>query len=44
MTDEITIGDYVLTGGDLPSLVIIDTVVRLIPGVIGKMESDLQQK
>ena len=39
VTDEITIGDYVLTGGDLPSLVIIDTIVRLIPGVIGKMES-----
>ena len=39
VTDEISIGDYVLTGGDLPSLVIIDTIVRLIPGVIGKMES-----
>jgi len=39
VTDEISIGDYVLTGGDLPSLVIIDTIVRLIPGVIGKIES-----
>ena len=39
VTDEISIGDYVLTGGDLPSLVIIDSIVRLIPGVIGKMES-----
>ncbi|MAJ43259.1 MAG: tRNA (guanosine(37)-N1)-methyltransferase TrmD [Candidatus Marinimicrobia bacterium] len=39
VTDEVSIGDYVLTGGDLPSLVIIDTIVRLIPGVIGKIES-----
>jgi tRNA (guanine37-N1)-methyltransferase len=39
VTNEISIGDYVLTGGDLPSLVIIDSIVRLIPGVIGKMES-----
>ena len=39
ITDEISIGDFVLTGGDLPSLVIIDTIVRLIPGVIGKIES-----
>jgi tRNA (guanine37-N1)-methyltransferase len=39
VTDEISIGDYVLTGGDLPSLVIIDSIVRLIPGVIGKIES-----
>ena len=31
---EISIGDYVLTGGELPALVLIDTVVRLIPGVI----------
>ena len=39
ITNEISIGDFVLTGGDLPSLVIIDTIVRLIPGVIGKIES-----
>lgn len=32
--DEISIGDYVLTGGELPAMVIIDAVVRLIPGVI----------
>jgi len=36
VTDEITIGDYVLTGGELPSIVVIDAVTRLIPGVLGK--------
>jgi len=35
VTDEISIGDYVLTGGELPALMIIDTVSRLIPGVLG---------
>jgi tRNA (guanine37-N1)-methyltransferase len=34
-TDEISIGDYVLTGGELAALVVIDTVARLIPGVLG---------
>ena len=34
-TDEISIGDYVLTGGELPALVVIDAVTRLIPGVLG---------
>jgi tRNA (guanine37-N1)-methyltransferase len=33
--DEITIGDYVLTGGELPAMVMVDAVVRLIPGVLG---------
>jgi tRNA (guanine37-N1)-methyltransferase len=37
--DEISIGDYVLTGGELPALVIIDSVIRLIPGVISDLES-----
>jgi tRNA (guanine37-N1)-methyltransferase len=32
--DELTIGDYVLTGGELPAMVVTDAVVRLIPGVI----------
>ncbi|HEX7402034.1 MAG TPA: tRNA (guanosine(37)-N1)-methyltransferase TrmD [candidate division Zixibacteria bacterium] len=36
---EISIGDYVLTGGEIPALVIIDAVVRLIPGVLGDFES-----
>ncbi|MDA8104796.1 MAG: tRNA (guanosine(37)-N1)-methyltransferase TrmD [Nitrospiraceae bacterium] len=37
--EEISIGDYVLTGGELPSLVIIDAVARLIPGVLGDSRS-----
>jgi tRNA (guanine37-N1)-methyltransferase len=37
--EEISIGDYVLTGGELPAMVIIDTVIRLLPGVLGKDES-----
>ena len=39
VTDEISIGDYVVTGGELPSMVILDSVVRLIPGVLGDEES-----
>ena len=35
VTDEVSIGDYVLTGGELPALLIIDAVSRLIPGVLG---------
>ena len=35
VTDEISIGDFVLTGGELPALIIIDAVSRLIPGVLG---------
>jgi tRNA (guanine37-N1)-methyltransferase len=38
-TDELSIGDYVLTGGELPALVVIDAVARLIPGVVGDAES-----
>ncbi|MFQ5855574.1 MAG: tRNA (guanosine(37)-N1)-methyltransferase TrmD [Anaerolineae bacterium] len=34
-TDEISIGDYVLTGGELPAMVIVDAVTRLLPGVLG---------
>lgn len=37
--DEISIGDYILTGGELPALVIIDAVTRLIPGVLGNNQS-----
>jgi tRNA (guanine37-N1)-methyltransferase len=37
--DEVSIGDYVLTGGELAAMVIVDTVVRLIPGVLGDEES-----
>lgn len=39
VTDEISIGDYVLTGGELPAMVVIDTVARLIPGVLNNEES-----
>lgn len=35
VTDEISVGDYVLTGGELPALLLIDAVSRLIPGVLG---------
>ena len=35
VTDEISIGDYVLTGGELPALMVIDALARLIPGVLG---------
>ena len=38
VTDAISIGDYVLTGGELPALVIIDAVTRLLPGVLGDPE------
>ena len=38
-TDAISIGDYVLTGGELPALVVIDAVARLIPGVLGDATS-----
>lgn len=37
--EEISIGDYVLTGGELPAMVMIDAVTRLLPGVLGKDES-----
>ncbi len=36
---ELSIGDFVLTGGEIPALVILDTVVRLIPGALGSLES-----
>jgi tRNA (guanine37-N1)-methyltransferase len=37
--DEISIGDYILTGGELPALVVLDAVARLVPGVLGSSES-----
>ena len=39
VTDEISIGDYVLSGGELPALVVIDAAVRLVPGVVGDASS-----
>lgn len=40
--EELSIGDYVLSGGELPALVVLEAVTRLIPGVIGKEESHEQ--
>ncbi|MBF0342665.1 MAG: tRNA (guanosine(37)-N1)-methyltransferase TrmD [Nitrospirae bacterium] len=42
VNEEISIGDYVLTGGELPALVIIDSIVRLIPGVLGDSRSGVE--
>jgi len=39
VTDELSIGDYVLTGGELPALVVVDAVARLVPGVVGDAAS-----
>lgn len=41
--EEISIGDYVLTGGELPAMVLIDAVARQIPGVLGKEESAAEE-
>ncbi len=41
ITKEISIGDYVLTGGELPAAILVDAIVRLIPGVIGDEQSAL---
>lgn len=39
VTDELSVGDYVLTGGELPAMVVVDAVVRLLPGVLGNDQS-----
>ena len=39
---ELSVGDYVLSGGELPALVLIDAIVRLIPGALGNFESALE--
>jgi tRNA (guanine37-N1)-methyltransferase len=44
LVDEvISIGDYVLTGGEIPSMVLVDSVIRLLPGVLGKDESSADE-
>ena len=43
VTDEISIGDYVLTGGELPALVIMDAISRLVPGVLNNDESAMTE-
>ncbi len=40
---EISIGDYVLSGGELPAQIIVDSIVRLIPGVLGNEESPIKE-
>lgn len=39
VTDEISIGDFVLTGGELAAMVVVDSIVRLLPGVLGNEDS-----
>jgi len=41
VTEEVSIGDYILTGGELAALVVVDAVVRLLPGVLGDFDSAL---
>ena len=41
--EEVSIGDYILTGGELPAMVLIDTVSRLIPGVLSSEESSYEE-
>lgn len=41
--EEISIGDYILTGGELPAMVLTDTIVRLLPGVLGKDKSSISE-
>ncbi|MEI6835344.1 MAG: tRNA (guanosine(37)-N1)-methyltransferase TrmD [Candidatus Falkowbacteria bacterium] len=41
--DEISIGDYVLTGGELPAMIIMDSITRLIPGALGNNESSIDE-
>ncbi len=44
LVDEVvSIGDYVLTGGEIPAMVIVDSVIRLLPGVLGKDESSADE-
>ncbi len=39
MTDYVSIGDYVLTGGELPAMVMVDAIARMVPGVLTNHES-----
>lgn len=39
ITEEISIGDYVVTGGELPAMIVMDAVIRLLPGVLGDLDS-----
>jgi tRNA (guanine37-N1)-methyltransferase len=39
VTKEISIGDFILTGGELPAMIVVDSIVRLVPGVLGDPQS-----
>ena len=41
--EEVSIGDYVLSGGELPALVLLDAIVRLLPGVMGAADSAAEE-
>ncbi|MEC8895559.1 MAG: tRNA (guanine(37)-N(1))-methyltransferase, partial [Planctomycetota bacterium] len=41
--EEVSIGDYVLSGGELPAMVLVDGIVRLLPGALGHPESSSQE-
>ena len=41
--EQWSIGDYVLSGGELPALVVIDAIARLLPGTLGSAESAVQE-
>lgn len=41
--EEISVGEYVLTGGEIPAMIVVDAVARLLPGVLGKKESLLEE-
>lgn len=43
VTDEVSIGDFILTGGELPAMIMIDCISRLVPNVLGKEESFLNE-
>ncbi len=43
VNEVISIGDYVLTGGEIPAMVLVDSIIRLIPGVLGKDESSIDE-
>lgn len=43
VSEEISIGDYVLTGGEIPAMVIADSIVRLLPGVLKKAEATINE-
>jgi len=44
LVDEVvSIGDYVLTGGEIPAMVLVDSIIRLLPGVLGKDESSTDE-